>query len=118
VRNVQTHYFLGIDENHTGDIRYFNKPAAQRAIAATLAQCGVLTIDQAIQSCPGLYSGGGGVTMADFASRGLTSSSDFDQPCGVLSGTPVCSLASIPTRRRCPSSSQSGVQCTTACKPN
>jgi hypothetical protein len=29
VRNVQTHYFLGIDENHTGDVRYFNKAVAQ-----------------------------------------------------------------------------------------
>lgn len=28
VRNAQTHYFLGIDENHTGDIHYFNKGAA------------------------------------------------------------------------------------------
>ena len=37
VRNVQTHYFLGIDENHTGDIHYFNKAAAQQAIAATLS---------------------------------------------------------------------------------
>ena len=35
VRNVQTHYFLGIDENHTGDIHYFNKAAALQAIAAT-----------------------------------------------------------------------------------
>ena len=34
VRNVQTHYFLGLDENHTGDIRHFNKPAALEAISA------------------------------------------------------------------------------------
>lgn len=84
VRNVQTHYFLGIDENHTGDVHYFNKPAAQQAMAATLAACGVSTVDQAISACPGLYPGGGGVTMVDFANRGLTSSADFDQPCGVL----------------------------------
>ena len=37
VRNVQTHYFLGIDENHTGDVRYFNKAIALQAIHATLA---------------------------------------------------------------------------------
>jgi hypothetical protein len=59
IRNVQTHYFLGIDENHTGDIRYFNKAAAQQAIAATLAVCGASTVDQAISACPGLYPGGG-----------------------------------------------------------
>jgi hypothetical protein len=88
VRNVQTHYFLGVDENHTGDLRYFNKAAALRAIAATLGQCGVSTVDQAIQSCPGLYPAGGGVSMVDFATHGLTSSADFDQPCGVLFGYP------------------------------
>jgi hypothetical protein len=37
VRNVQTHYFLAIDENHTGDVRYFDKVAAQQAVAATLS---------------------------------------------------------------------------------
>ena len=29
IRNVGTHYLLGIDENHAGDIRYFNKTGAQ-----------------------------------------------------------------------------------------
>lgn len=86
VRNVQTHYFLGVDENHTGDVRYFNKVVAQQAIAATLSQCGVSTVDQAIRSCPGLYPAGAGVSMADFANNGLTSSADF----GV-----VCSFASV-----------------------
>jgi hypothetical protein len=94
VRNVQTHYFLGIDENHTGDIRYFNKAAAQQAIAATLAKCRVLTINQAIQNCPGLYQGGRGVSMVDFANNGLTSSADFDQPCDVLLGYP-CAFPGI-----------------------
>ena len=81
VRNVQTHYFLGLDENHTGDIHYFDKAAAQETIAATLNACGVPTIDQAIQACPGLYPGGGGASIADFASYGLTSSADFNQTC-------------------------------------
>src|SRR5262249_4574067 len=66
VRNVQTHYFLGIDVNHAGDVRYLNKAAAQQAIAITLAACGVSNVDQAIQSCPGLYPGGGGISMVDF----------------------------------------------------
>ena len=86
VRNVQTHYFLGVDENHTGDIRYFNKAAAQQAIAATLSQCGVSTVEQAIQSCPGLYPAGG-VSMADFANNGLTSSADFGTVCSFTSVT-------------------------------
>jgi hypothetical protein len=94
VRNVQTHYFLGIDVNHTGAVRYFNKSAAQRAIAATLAACGVSTVDQAIQSCPGLYPPGGGAGMVDFANNGLTSSADFDQPCGAKFGYP-CAFPGI-----------------------
>jgi hypothetical protein len=94
VRNVQTHYFIGIDQNHTGDIRYFNKTAAQQAIAATLAKCGVSTVDQSIQACPGLYPGGRGASMADYANNGLTSSADFDQPCGVLFGYP-CAFPGI-----------------------
>jgi hypothetical protein len=96
VRNMQTHYFLGIDENHTGDIHHFNKLAAQQAIAATLAKCGVSTVDQAIQACPGLYPGGGGASMADYANNGLTSSADFDQPCGVLFGYPCAFLGINP----------------------
>jgi hypothetical protein len=88
VRNVQTHYLLGVDENHTGDIRYFNKAAAQKAIARTLAECGVSTIDQAIQSCLGLYPNGAGATMATFASNGLTNSADFNQSCTYLFGYP------------------------------
>jgi Carboxypeptidase regulatory-like domain len=94
VRNVQTHYFLGIDENDTGDVRYFDKAAALKAISSTLAACGVSTVDQAISACTGLYPGGGGVTMVDFANRGLTSSSDFDQPCAVLLGYP-CAFPGI-----------------------
>lgn len=93
VRNVQTHYFLGIDENRTGDVHYFNKTAALHAISATLAACKVTTVDQAIASCPGLYSTGG-ASMVDFANRGLTSSIDFDQPCAVLFGYP-CAFPGI-----------------------
>ena len=39
-RNVQTHYLLGVDQNHAGDIRYFNLAGAQAAIANTLTACG------------------------------------------------------------------------------
>jgi hypothetical protein len=94
VRNVQTHFLLGIDENHTGDIHYFNKAAAQQAMATTLAKCGVLTVDQAIQACPGLYPGGGGASMADFANNGLTSAADFGQPCAEAIGYP-CAFPGI-----------------------
>jgi Carboxypeptidase regulatory-like domain len=100
VRNVQTHYLLGVDENHSGDIRYFNKPAAQAAINTTLAQCGVTSIQAGITSpCPsGNFVDGNqnprALLMSDFAGNGLTSSADFDRPCGVLFGYP-CAFPGI-----------------------
>ena len=74
VRNVQTHYFLGIDENHTGDIRYFDKTAALQAIAATnqaFPFCGAGTDFSSIQ-CAIAH----GAQMSDYATNGLTSSND------------------------------------------
>jgi hypothetical protein len=76
VRNVQTHYLLGIDANHAGDVRYFNKTAAVKAIEVTNEQFG----------CAGAVSGipcaiGKGAMMASYAGNGLTSSADFDASC-------------------------------------
>jgi hypothetical protein len=88
VRNVQTHFLVGIDENHTGDIRYFNKAAAIQAINTTLSNCGVGSIDQAITLCPSNPAGTGNAgyvprpaNMTDFANDGLTSSADFGAVC-------------------------------------
>jgi hypothetical protein len=87
VRNVQTHYLLGIDANHAGDVRFFNKTAAEKAIATTLSQCGVTSIQAGISSpCPsGNFTNANGqprsLAMADFAGNGLTSSADFDASC-------------------------------------
>lgn len=85
VRNVETHYLIGIDENHTGDVRYFAKPAALRAISATNQAfgCGAATEANGIECAIAA-----GARMTDFAERGLTSSADFDQACGVLFGYP------------------------------
>jgi hypothetical protein len=100
VRNVQTHYFLGIDENHTGDVRYFNKAAARAAISATLAQCGATSIQNGINApCPSgnfldANQNPRPLLMSDFAVNGLTSSADFDQPCGGLFGYP-CAFPGI-----------------------
>jgi len=81
VRNVQTHYLLGIDQNHTGDIHYFDKASAVQAINVTNAQFGCLPgvagIPCAIRA---------GAQMTDFANNGLTSSADFNQACGSLFG--------------------------------
>jgi hypothetical protein len=101
VRNVQTHYLLGIDENHTGDIRYFDKGGAIQAISTTLANCGVSAIDQAIILCPNNPAGTGNTgyiprpaAMSDFAIWGLTSSTDFDAACTDRFGHP-CAFGGI-----------------------
>jgi len=80
IRNVSLHFLLGVDSNHVGDTRYFNKTAAQNAIASTLANCGVTTIDQAIALCPsnpvpvpGAKYTPRGATIDDFANNGLDS---------------------------------------------
>lgn len=91
VRNVQTHYFIGIDENHTGDVRYFNKAAAVRAISATNQSfnCGSGADSNSIQCAIAA-----GAQMTDYANHGLTSSADFDQPCGDLFAYP-CAFPGI-----------------------
>lgn len=81
VRNVQTHYLLGVDQNHAGDVSTFNLPGAQAAIAATLAACGQTTLAGAEADCSalnGFTSTGApvGASMSNFASFGLGSSSD------------------------------------------
>ncbi len=84
LRNIVTHTLLGIDTNHVGDIRYFNKGAAQAAIAATEKQFNTNSIDGAIAA---------GATMADFAGNGLTSPGiDFGGVCPFAYG---CAFAGI-----------------------
>jgi hypothetical protein len=84
VRNVQTHYFLGIDENLTGDVRYFNKAAALQAISATnqLFNCGTGTDSNSIQCAINA-----GAQIADYANNGLTSAADFGAVCSFPSAT-------------------------------
>jgi hypothetical protein len=64
LRNVGTHYLLGIDENHTGDVRYFSKAAALQAISATnqLFNCGPGTDFSSIQCAIGA-----GAQMTNYA---------------------------------------------------
>jgi hypothetical protein len=70
-RNVQTHYLLGVDQNHTGDISYFNLTGANDAINATNNSFG----------CPLGPAGvgcaiGKGATMGNYAGNGLGSATD------------------------------------------
>jgi len=82
VRNVQTHYLLGVDQNHAGDIRYFNLAGAQQAIAKTISQCGATSLAGAEADCSALngFDSNGkpiGANIGNFASLGLGSSSDM-----------------------------------------
>ena len=65
-----------VDQNHVGSARNFNKTAAQNAINATVAACGVGQLSIALTVCPGLYPNGGGATIADFAANGLDSGNE------------------------------------------
>jgi hypothetical protein len=76
VRNVETHYLLGIDENHTGDTHYFSKTGAVDAINVTNAQLGCLP------GVPGIQCAiNAGATMAAYARNGLTASWNFNVAC-------------------------------------
>ena len=92
IRNVQTHFLLGVDENHAGDISTFDPNAASQAIAATLAACGASSIAASYSSnCPtdpatGTSDNGTWGTvnnparpasMSDYAGYGLGSSTDM-----------------------------------------
>src|SRR5512146_343830 len=101
IRNVQTHFLLGVDVNHAGDIHYFNKAGAVSAINATLANCGVASIQAGISApCPGgsdptTAITGRTLTIADFAGNGLTSSADMGgSSCLVALGYP-CAFGGI-----------------------
>jgi carboxypeptidase family protein len=96
VRNVGTHSLLAIDVNHVGDVRFFNKANAVAAFNTTLAACGQPSVAAALISCPNNPNATPNpgyvprpITIADFASFGLTSGADL---CG---GGP-CPAAAFP----------------------
>jgi carboxypeptidase family protein len=71
LRNVATHYGLGVDTNHVGDVRFFDPAAAAAAIDATNSSFG----------CPLGTAGvtcamGKGATMANYAANGLGTPAD------------------------------------------
>jgi len=74
VRNVGLHYFLGVDVNHAGDIRYFDPAAAQAAISTTNNSFGCGTnFDSASIDC----AIANGATMSDYGGNGLDSPQDL-----------------------------------------
>ena len=87
VRNVQTHFLLGVDQNHAGDVKYFRLGAAQQAIATTLADCDAASVTASWSApCPTDPANGTNdqgtytprpATIGDYAGHGLGSSSDM-----------------------------------------
>jgi len=98
IRNVSLHFQEGVDLNHVGDSRYLNSTAASNAIAATLAQCGVSTIQASYSAaCPSgniVDSAGNprAATIDDFASNGLDSGFALSSSFG-FTGSPASVIA-------------------------
>ncbi len=86
VRNVGTHFLLGVDTNQIGDSRNLNVSGAQGAISATNSAFGCGSgFDEASIGC----AIGAGALITDYAANGLDSSNAF---CG---GFP-CFLFGLP----------------------
>src|SRR2546425_12066832 len=78
LRNVNLHFLLGVDVNHVGDARFFNRANALAAISVTNNSfgCGAGTSTASINCAIDK-----GATMADYAGNGLTSANDFGAVC-------------------------------------
>jgi hypothetical protein len=74
LRNVALHYLIGVDANHSGDVRYFSKSAALGAISATnnSVGCGTGT-DAGSINC----AIAAGATMSSYGNFGLDSAADL-----------------------------------------
>ena len=68
IHNATLKVPLTVDTNHVGAARYLEQNAAANAVAATLSELGVTSIDGAIAA---------GATIDDFAGNGLTSSNEY-----------------------------------------
>jgi hypothetical protein len=93
VRNVGTHFLLGVDTNQVGDARNLNVGAAQAAIAATTQS----------YNCGGGYTEAGiqcaianGATIINFAKNGLDSANSYcgGFPCFLL-GQPNAAFGGV-----------------------
>jgi hypothetical protein len=78
LRNVTTALLLGVDQNHTGDVRYFNKAGAMAAINSVTQSmgCGPFAGPATIQCAINA-----GATLSTFAHAGLDSQGDLGGTC-------------------------------------
>jgi hypothetical protein len=74
LRNVNLHYLIGVDANHSGDVRYFSKSAGLAAISATNSAfgCGAGTDPNSINCAIAA-----GATMSSYGNNGLDSAADL-----------------------------------------
>jgi len=81
VRNVTTHFLLGVDENHVGDARFFNMAGALQAIATTVGPgcipTGGLNAGNASAAVACYMATTPGATFDSFAINGLTKTDDL-----------------------------------------
>ena len=85
VRNVTTQLLTGVDLNHSGDVKYFNKTGALAAVALTSSQngCGGGSSAADINCVIGKLGTAAGPA---FAANGLDSASDLGGACTSLPG--------------------------------
>jgi hypothetical protein len=88
VRNVATHYLLGLDTNKVGDARFLNTTNALAAISATNASFGCGSGSDALSVNCAITKG---AQIADYAGNGLDSGLDANggAPC------PTCAFGGI-----------------------
>jgi hypothetical protein len=107
VRNVQTHYLLGVDHNHAGDIRNFSLVGANASIATVIANCGggvttvVGTYSSPCATDPSNGTNDNGTyvpraaAIGDYAGAGLGSATDLGgSSCLIALGHP-CAFGGI-----------------------
>ena len=94
LRNITTHFLLGVDVNHVGDSRYFNLPGALAAVTATVGPGCVPSGGVTQQNSPAAVAcyikNTPNANIADFAANGLTSATEFGGPGG---GCPAAGCA-------------------------
>jgi hypothetical protein len=83
IRNVSTRFMLTIDQNHVGDARFLNTPAALNAINATAGPSGCAAATDgpsAIAAVNCFIAANPGADITSFAANGLDSGNVYGSP--------------------------------------
>ncbi len=91
VRNMGTHFLLGVDRNHVGDVNNFNLnnalAAVNRTLAANAPSCGQVNASTSIAGVTCYLRQVRGASISDFAVQGLDSSGTFANSNAAFGGT-------------------------------